>query len=215
MAPNTVVLPVRVISTLAVPERTEVLWKVTLVCWARPAPGALGAAVFSTGKVSPVRAAWDSRKSRASRITPSAGTRLPAESWITSPGTICSASTTVSLPSRQTCTFRARRPRSSSRALPARYSCEKPKTVDRITMARMIAASAVSPTTAAMRAATIRISTSGLSTCRRNSLTGPVRACADRRFAPPDFCRAAAWAEVRPSVLAASAERRAAVSRLG
>ena len=48
---------------------------------------------FSTGIDSPVRLASVTRKSLAARITPSAGTRLPAESSITSPGTIWLATT--------------------------------------------------------------------------------------------------------------------------
>ena len=47
-----------------------------------------GPGCFSTGIDSPVRLASVTRKSRPLRIMPSAGTRLPAESSTTSPGTI-------------------------------------------------------------------------------------------------------------------------------
>ena len=68
----------------------------------RPAAAATGPARFSTGKLSPVRTASLTKKSVASRITPSAGTRLPADSSTTSPGTTSSVGTWLDWPSRST-----------------------------------------------------------------------------------------------------------------
>ena len=69
----------------------------------RPA-GWLGSAFFSTGMDSPVSADWVTKKSLAERTRRSAGIRLPAARRTTSPGTISSSGTSVSLPSRRTVT---------------------------------------------------------------------------------------------------------------
>ena len=73
---------------------------VRLLAFAATAPG-----FFSTGKVSPVRTAWLTKKSFASSTIPSAGIRLPAESATTSPGTTCSEGNNFGLPPRSMLDF--------------------------------------------------------------------------------------------------------------
>ena len=161
-SPNAVARPVFTTSTVAVPLRTDVPMKAQLVRPDIGAPALTAPGSFSTGIDSPVRLASVTRKSRAARITPSAGTRLPAASSITSPGTISLATTVRIAPSRQTRAVSASRLRSSAMAAPARYSWAKPRSVLPSTIARMIAASTQSRTKSEMAAPKTRIRTSGL-----------------------------------------------------
>ena len=75
------------------PLRTDAPRNTTFVRRASGASAGTTPGCFSTGNDSPVMLASLTRKSLASRIRPSAGIRLPAESTRTSPGTSASACT--------------------------------------------------------------------------------------------------------------------------
>ena len=87
-----------------------------------PPPASTVPGCFSTGKDSPVMLASLTRKSSASITRPSAGTRLPAESRMRSPGTTVLTDTVCSTPSRMTRQVSASRRFSCSTAADARYS---------------------------------------------------------------------------------------------
>ena len=110
---------------------------------ARPAGSA--PAAFSTGKVSPVRAASSTKRSFASRMRPSPGIMSPALSSTTSPGTTSSTGTSTGRPSRRTVARTWTRASSFSTASAAPHSCQKPSRPLTRTMARMIRASVASP----------------------------------------------------------------------
>ena len=178
IAANSVEGPVLAASTVAVPLRTDVPVKTALVRCATAASGADRPGDFTTGNASPVNTASLTLKSRASRRMPSAGIRLPAESRITSPGTMSSASTEHSAPSRSMIAFREMRCFSASVARDAPYSCVKLSTQLASTIAPMIAASLPLPTKVDTMAANMRIRTSGLRNCRAKR---PSAVCAGPR----------------------------------
>jgi hypothetical protein len=101
--PIWVLMPVAVTTIEAVPRVTDVFWKSMLE--RSPSPTSASAstlASFATGALSPVSAA-SCASSVAERTTrPSAGTRSPASSTTTSPGTTWDAGTSPTLPSRST-----------------------------------------------------------------------------------------------------------------
>jgi len=91
------------------PLADEVEWNLTQLSNRRqirrpgkPAAGAVVPGRFSIGKLSPVSTASLTKKSAASRMMPSAGTRLPADNNTTSPGTTSSIGTSTVCPSRLT-----------------------------------------------------------------------------------------------------------------
>ena len=65
-------------------------------------PGDRARSSFPTGRLSPVSAASSISSVAATKIRPSAGTRLPASTRTTSPGTSSSASISIAWPSRRT-----------------------------------------------------------------------------------------------------------------
>ena len=100
--PRKVLMPVLTAMPRAEPEMTVLPWKHAFLRskmpWAGSAPGA---ASFSTGRDSPVSAAWATKKSLAETMRMSAGTMEPAERARTSPGAISAIGTSTSLPSRR------------------------------------------------------------------------------------------------------------------
>ena len=117
-----------------------------------------------------------------------AGTRLPADSSITSPGTSSRAGTTSTRSSRRTRAVSARRRRSCATAREARNSCEKPSSALPATMAPMVAASTQSRSSSDSPEASSRILPSGLETCRHSS-----------RAAPHGWARPPRWGPARPA----------------
>ena len=199
MAPNSVAAPVRTANTRAVPLRTEAPRNTLLL---RPETGASADTMpgrFSTGNDSPVMLASVTRKSCASSTRPSAGTRLPADSRNTSPGTMVSTGTMVVSPSRTTRAVSARRRFRASTAADARYSCEKLSSELPRTIARMIEALTGSWSTSETMAAKIRIRTSGLSNCRSRRRGVERRESLRTRFGPAVASTAAARAVDRPA----------------
>ena len=114
----------------------------------------------------------------------------------TSPGTISWAGTKVCWPSRETSTVTCTCASRSSTAREALYSCQKLSNPLSTTMARMIAASVASPSTAETRVAKIRMSVIGLANWR-NSTTSAVRWWCGASL-PARRRRAAASVEVKP-----------------
>ena len=167
--PNSVRSPVPTIKTSAVPLLTEVPMNTQFERCCSDASASTSPGLFSTGKDSPVRAACETRKSRHSRITPSAGTRLPAASLMTSPGTTRLASIDRTAPSRIAVTLSAKLLRKSAMAADARYSWVKARIVLPATISRMIAASVHCLRASETMAPKMRMRTSGLSNWRNKS----------------------------------------------
>ena len=151
-----------------------------------------------TGKVSPVSAASLTLKSRASSNMPSAGIRFPAESLTTSPGTISSTATEISLPSRRAAVLRAMRAFSASIAREAPYSCVKDSAQLAKTMTPMMTASLPSPTNIDTTAANMRIRTSGLRNCCAKAAKAVAPPLWPMALRPVSRNRASASVEDRP-----------------
>ena len=130
---------------------------------------------------------------------PSAGTRSPAASSTTSPGTRSRPGTVISRPSRTTCSLSATEVFSRSAAASARYSCTVSSIALVSTIAPMMMKLLRSPVSAEIAAAASRISTSGLRKRLRNRSGSETRRRSSRVLGPYRNCRAAASAEPRPS----------------
>jgi hypothetical protein len=191
-SPNAVARPVLTTRTLAVPLRTDVPMNAQLVRAAIGAVAATTPGCFSIGIDSPVRLASLTRKSRAVRMTPSAGTRLPAQSSITSPGTTWVARMFVAAPPRRARTVSARRLRNSAIAVDARYSCVNPSNALPSRMTTMMTASTQSRTTSDIAAAKTRIRTSGLVNWRNSRRSAATSRCSSTAFGPCCARRSAA-----------------------
>ncbi len=100
---------------------------------------------FVTETDSPVRFDSSTLKSWLSRMRASAGTRSPGSKKMTSPGTNEEASTMDLCPSLRTLECGAASFPNISRDFSALYSCEKPKTEFKNTIAKMAIASRYSP----------------------------------------------------------------------
>ena len=155
--PMAVAMPVETTSprarpiVTAVPEKAMFRWSAGV---AAPTSGS-GTVILATGSDSPVRAASSIFSPGASSKRMSAVTISPCSSSTTSPGTTSAAGTTVTSPPRRTRACGDDIRLSASMAWPARYSCTKPTTPLKRTMARMMAVSLAWPmrnvTTAAPR----------------------------------------------------------------
>ena len=101
--PTSVLMPVSVITIVAVPRVTDVFWNSMLDRSPRAmsAPSS-PAGSLPTGTLSPVRADSCASSVADSRMRPSAGTMSPASTCTTSPGTRSDAGRSVRLPSRIT-----------------------------------------------------------------------------------------------------------------
>jgi hypothetical protein len=162
MAPNWVDPPVATTTQRAAPLCTLVPRNTQFARWASVAEGATGAALFSTGKLSPVSIASPTKKSFASRITASAGTRLPAERSTRSPGTISWRGTVTGVPSRITRARERTRAPSAAAAVCALYSLTYPIAVAATTTAKTMPASIHSAVSADAAAAKTSSSRRGL-----------------------------------------------------
>ena len=200
ICPNTVAGPVRATSTRAVPLLTLVPRKTQLLRSARLAFSATTPGLFSTGKVSPVSTAWLTKQSFDSSTTPSPGTRLPADSSTTSPGTTRLEGRVLGCPSRTTDEWIVTLERSFSMALPAMYSCPKPSSVLPSTMASTTAASTHSPANTETMEATTRISTSGFLNWLANRRSALARRLVSTASDPCCFNRMPASRRDSPSV---------------
>ena len=200
MRPIAVALAVRNTRTCAEPLTTLLpmnTWPSVSVSMRSTSTGAV-AAWRSTGKASPVSSAWLTKKSCASRTCASAGTRSPADSNTTSPGTSCSAGISARAPSRSTLTFSATCCDSCSAAWPARYSCTKSSTTLSSTITAITAALVASPVAAEIAQATSSTITSGLPKRARNC-SATLRRCGFSTLGPKRASRAAASLPVRPA----------------
>ncbi len=165
--------------TIEVPMKTALAASASSVAsWCR------SPACFSTGNDSPVRSAWLTKRCCASSSRPSAGTRLPARSSTTSPGTTCARVTSCGVPLRSTLARTCTDCRSRCAARFARYSCTKSRITLASTMIEMITKLATSPASAATTLAAMRISTSGLPNRRRKSRTAERSPSLRNRFGP-------------------------------
>ena len=161
--PISVPMPVPVTSSSARPRVTPVFMYAMLrrsPCGA--ASAATKAASLPTVCDSPVRADSSTSTLCAASRRPSAGTRSPASSSTTSPGTIALASISSTRPARRTRAIGASIFFSAASVFSARYSCQKPSTALKHTTIRITATLLKSPISAAMAAATSKVMTSML-----------------------------------------------------
>jgi hypothetical protein len=197
MSPSIVREPVRSTATVAVPLITDVPMNTLCAAWGSSAPFP-SPALFSTGYGSPVRRAWLTKKSRLSSTRPSAGTRSPAQSMTTSPGTTSLTGTSHGFPSRITEARTATEAESRSAACPARCSCTKSSVTLMSTMTVMMTKLVRSPVSAEIALAARRRSTRRLRKRDRNSSAGRRRRRGVGTFAPKRARRAAASALLSP-----------------
>ena len=162
-SPSAVCEPVATIKMFATPLRTEVPEKTELVRWLIAASAAMIPGFFSTGIDSPVSEPSLTRKSVAVSMTPSAGTKFPADNWITSPFTISAAGTVIAFPSRKTLVFKASLCLSAASAVDALYSWVKPSSELATTMNIIMLASVHCLRTSESTAPKMRTKSSGLS----------------------------------------------------
>ncbi len=171
--------------------------------WTRKQPAKTSSpAVASRGALSPVSVEVSTRADWASRHVMSAVIRSPATSMTTSPGTIRSAVTCCSWPSRRTVAYTGSRSRRPAAACSARFSCTNANTPLTSTTATMAAPRAGIPPTSARAAATQSSSAKKCTNClvrRRQTGTCSVRGST---FGPTRVRRSAAWALVSPGVRA-------------
>ena len=142
--PNSVSFPVPIIRADAVPLITCVPIHSEFFLALRGVSSGTAPTCFSTGYVSPVRAASSIFSESDSRRTQSAGTTAPAFRITTSPGTSSSTGTNTCLPSRSTVVLILTTSRSFATASLAPRSCQNPRSPLIRTMVRIIMASTVS-----------------------------------------------------------------------
>jgi hypothetical protein len=159
---------------------------------------ATAAAVLETEDDSPLSSDSSARSAIASINRISAGTRSPVSSNTMSPRTRSRDWISRSWPSRTTRDCGASIRRKASSASSARHSCTNPKMPFSTTMARIAAASTVSPTTKEITAATTRIRISTLRNCRARMACHGVLRAASKAFGPSRASRRAASSVVSP-----------------
>ena len=153
--PISVCMPVPVTSSSARPRVTPVFMNAMLMrSPSAAAGGATKAASLPTACDSPVSADSSISTLCAASRRPSAGTRSPASSSTTSPGTIWLASISSTRPARRTRATGASMFLSAASVFSARYSCQKPSTALNITTTRITVTLFMSPMKAAITAAT-------------------------------------------------------------
>ena len=156
---------------------------------------------FSVGNGSPVISASLRWAIRLSSTTPSAGTRSPALSSTTSPGTTCSTGIETILPSRRTSAWMATERFSASAASSARCSCTTSNMIDNAMTMTMMQKLAISPVNPEMAAATIKIAMRG--SANLLAIFKSSRRCgvAATELGPKRASRCPASIEVSPAVL--------------
>ena len=201
ICPIWVRIPVAVTTIAAVPRVTAVFWNSMF----ERSPSATSvpasaAASFGIGALSPVRAASWASNVAACRIRPSAGTRSPASTWTTSPGTMSAAGISATVPSRTTLACGTCRFDSASMLALAFSSCLEPRT----TLRRMSSATATPVETSPMTKLTAVTATSmrfiGSRSCWSAIAHTDGGFSASIAFGPSRASRWAASAAVRPDV---------------
>ena len=139
--PKTVPPPTATATARALPLTTVLPWKARQArsvrgSFSQPLPA--GAAVFSTGSLSPVRAAWLMKRSRASKMRRSAGIISPAERWTMSPSTSSSMGSSCFWPARWMQQVVWSMADSFSATLALRLSCTKRSSPDTATITPMM-----------------------------------------------------------------------------
>src|SRR5208337_1059861 len=183
--PSAVRSPVRHKTMVPVPLMTEVPANTALDApEGFSAPVALSFASFSAGYGSPVRSAWFTNRSRLSMSRASAGTRSPAMSSTTSPGTSPSIGNDTTAPSRRTVAWTATERRRASTAFWARTSWTKSRVMLAVITQSTMRKLATSPVAADRPLATSRIMTSGLRNRARNCSQSGERFTVAASFGP-------------------------------
>ena len=199
MRPISVFMPVLVTRISPRPRVTVVFMN---ACeWRSPigAFASTGSVFFSTGWLSPVRAASSTSRLLATKISPSAGKRSPASTKTMSPGTMVSVGTIIMVPSRRTRTCAVSILRSASSDFSARFSCTKPITALNTTTTRTTRGVFSSPdTTSDTSAAAMRMRMSMSLNWARNFFQPGIVSAAASWFGPNSASLRAASAEVRP-----------------
>ena len=158
-----------------------------------------GSALRSTGKASPVSAAWFRNRSLAESTRTSAGTISPAARWMMSPGTKSLSGISASVPPRTTVAVLLTIAWSFSAALSARISWKKRSTTPSTTMTKMTTMARRSPVRKEITpSATSRMTNGSLTLCSRR-IKGDWRFSRAISFGPTCFKRASASAWLRPS----------------
>ncbi len=209
ISPSSVFCPVRHINTLAVPLITDVPRRTVLPAARISGSSGNSTGDFSTGKASPVRRAWLTKKSFASSTRPSQGIRSPAARSATSPGTISASGISKGLPSRNTFPRTATDWRRRSAACPARYSWTKSRVTLIRTMVPMMKKLVASPVKAESPLAARRMMTRGLRNLARNCRISAFLRSLWIRLGPNRASRRAASALLSPSGLAVNCSRSA------
>ncbi len=167
--PNSVSFPVLTTKTDAFPLMTcEPINSALLLLASGVSVGRIPA-FFSTGKVSPVKAASSTNNSLDSKIKLSPGITSPADKTTTSPGTTSSTVISFFCPSRKTSQWSCTIFSNSFTASAAPFSCQKPRKLLINTMVKMMMVSATSPKTADNKAAIISNKVIGLLNCDKNN----------------------------------------------
>ena len=157
-------------------------------------------AFLPAGTLSPVSMASLHCNAAALCSFASAAILSPASNSSTSPGTTVRALTVFSAPSRRTRAVGALSSFSASSVCSVRYSCKKPITAFKSTMAMMVTASAPCPISMLMSVAAARIRIITSLNCEKNMAATLACLFAARRFSPTCDRRAAACALVSPCV---------------
>ena len=170
--------------------------------WRSPigASGLTGSVFFSLGWLSPVSADSSTSRLLAKKISPSAGSRSPASTRTTSPGTMLSVGTIMTVPSRRTRTCAASILRNASSDFSARFSWRNPITALKTTTTRTTSGVFNSPdTTSETNAAPIRMRIRRSLNWARNFFHAGTDSAAARAFGPNSARRRSASAEERPT----------------
>ncbi len=172
-----------------------------------------GVVAFSTGALSPVRAASFVDSRCASMRRASAATTSPASSTSRSPGTTAAAAISTRWPSRITVARGAVIDRNASSAFSARYSWKKPTSAFSTTIVAIATASATSPRNPDTAAAASSSPMSGLASCRASSRQREVRCARWISLAPTSARRRAASSVERPDSSTSVVDSRRGIGR--
>ena len=185
--PNSVCLPVVITNALAFPLITCEPIKSALVLFAKAATATTTAIFFSTGKVSPVKAASSIKSSLLSNNKQSAGITSPADKTMMSPGTTFSTGNSISFSSLTMRHFICTIFNSSATALAAPFSCQKPSELLTKIINNIINASEKSPKPIDSKAAAISNMVMGFLNCTKKSIKNEERDWALKVLAPYFF----------------------------
>ena len=199
-------------AVIRVPEMTMLVQSPRGASSGRDSQGA-----FSTGTDSPVMGDSSAWRRLHARIRASAGTRSPASSRITSPGTSWAAGILVTFPPRRAEAWGEESFRSSSRACWARSSWEMERMPFTTTMTRMMTASSQSSPPLAARdtpAAPSSTRIMGSRSCSNTRPRSPACLGGSSSLGPKRRSRSSAWRGVSPPGLASSSSKSRAAGLL-